>query len=92
MKQKIVKSHYLLSASPSRKYKNAQNKVNAIIKEAKKKGYTIIPADRWELVGPEDNLRYKELRRGLVIYKIVDGQEIAYNPEWLDTLGLKVKL
>jgi len=46
-----------------------QEQLDAIIKEAKDKGYNIFPAD------------YKDMK-GLVIFKEIDGIELAYNLCW----------
>ena len=46
-----------------------------MIKEARSKGYTIIPAD---------GLYNGFLEQGIVIAKEIDGIELAYNPRWKD--------
>ena len=61
----------LLSASRSKSYPTDKIQAQAVVREAMKKGYNILPAD--------DPLKD---RRGLVVYKDIEGIEVAYNPTW----------
>lgn len=97
--QDLLKMHHseyknhpdrLFSAEPTKKYKNAKSKINAIVKEAKKKGYTILPADFVDNKGRYGD--YGKTIRGLVLFKeFENGKEIAYNPIWIDDLGMESK-
>jgi len=49
------------------------------IKESFSKGYTIIRAD--------DPLHQPRSRYGVVVYKEIEGVELAYNPTWGVDLG-----
>ena len=61
-----------------------------MVKEAKKKGYTILPADFVDNKGRYGD--YGKTMRGLVLFKeIENGEEIGYNPIWADWLGINSK-
>jgi len=66
----------------NKKYKNAQNKIKWMVKEAVKKGYTILSADFYKKDG--------KIMRGMVMFKQFEGFELAYNPTWESDLNIKI--
>ena len=81
MKHKNQDVHPDRLLSISRKYKNPQNKVRGIIREAIKKDYTILPADFMK----------DGINKGLVFYKTVeDEMELGYNITWKMNLGIDI--
>lgn len=68
----------------------SKEKLEAVIKEATEKGYTFLPADPGVVFVSKD-LKNVELRLGLVIYKEIDGVELAYNPIWSPKMGFAYK-
>ena len=81
-KQHLEKTQQLYKSDPDRllssdqSFNTEKEKAEAIIKEAKEKGYTILPAD-----DP------KRKQYGVVVYKEIDGVELAYNPSWPEEEG-----
>jgi len=57
-------------------YSSLRVKSEACLKEAKEKGYTIIPCH-----DPNKKMY------GYVMRKMIDGEEIAYNPMWYELEG-----
>lgn len=78
----MEKSHPDRLLSINRKYKSAENKIKWMLKEAKKKDYTVLPADFLH--------KEKGAMTGLVLFKEIDGIEIAYNPFWPLSLCIEV--
>lgn len=68
----------------------SKEKLEAVIKEAAEKGYTFLPADPG-VVFVSDDLKNVEAKFGLVIYKEIDGVELAYNPIWSFKMGFAYK-
>lgn len=67
----MFNTHPLRLTSICSIYDNLANEIHAIVNEAILKGYSV-------LVAAND----KVFRSGFVIYRTIDGVELAYNPEW----------
>lgn len=65
----IREKHPLRLQSAKKPWESTYENVTAMLDEAVKKGYTIVPHN--------EGSRY-----GYVIYRDIDGEEIAYNPTW----------
>jgi hypothetical protein len=73
----IERSHPDRLLSLAKEYSNDKSRVLEIVKEAKEKGYTILPAH-----DP------KAKKYGFVIYKEIEGVEVAHNPQWPEAEGM----
>jgi len=73
----MIKNHPDRLLTADMEFASAKEKALAALKEAKSKGYVIIPADNQD-----------RDEAGYVVYKEVDGVELAYNPRWSLSEGL----
>jgi len=80
-----LKTASLFRPNGDKRYKHNQSKMNAFIKEAKSKGYTIMNVDGVDHI---TGIGYV----GLILFKEIDGIELAYNPRWDRSLNIKLHI
>lgn len=71
--KRIAKREEIARTHPDRLLSTEKKKktIREIVKEGKTKGYTMFPCDKLE-----------EGYQGLILFKEIDGIELAYNPMW----------